>query len=187
MKEDLIRLKNSFDTGKRYSQYIGGEGSIFDSLSKEQIISRDDSEKVVVYVEELFEKAICNLSSNNILFNKVSVNPVFSIFVDDDFLDKNGEIVDYENGIIKDYVGIVLQPVMAFDDNGSVDFVGDFDYNNAPVFFTKFSDFVLKLNECGYELDGISCFGDICNKISNDENVFGEIGICFEKEISSCK
>ena len=92
MKEDLIRLKNSFDTGKRYSQYIGGEGSIFDSLSKEQIISRDDSEKVVVYVEELFEKAICNLSSNNILFNKVSVNPVFSIFVDDDFLDENGEI-----------------------------------------------------------------------------------------------
>lgn len=51
MKEDLLKLKSSFDTKKRYSQYIGGGGLVFDSLSMEQIISRDDSLEAIDYAE----------------------------------------------------------------------------------------------------------------------------------------
>lgn len=122
------------------------------------------------------------MSSNNILYDRVSVSPVFSIFVDDDVIDESGEITDYKNGIIKDYVGIVFDPVCAFDNESSVAVVGEFDYENTPVFFVRFSEFVIKLNESGYELDGVHSFGDICEKISFDESAVGEISVQFEKE-----
>lgn len=64
----------------------------------------------------------------------------------------------------------------------SVAVVGEFDYENTPVFFVRFSEFVIKLNESGYELDGVHSFGDICEKISFDESAVGEISVQFEKE-----
>ena len=182
MKEDLLRLKSSFDTNKRYSQYIGGEGSLFDSLSIEQIVSRDDSLEAVCYIENLMKTAVCNLSSNNFLYDKFSVSPVFSIFVDDAAIDENGEIIDYERGIIKDFVCIIFNPLKVYNCGCPVEHVGEFDYENMPIFLTKFSDFVLKLNEYGYELDMIYSFNDICKRISCDESAIGEISVVFDKK-----
>lgn len=56
-----------------------------------------------------------------------------------------------------------------------------------PIFVTKFSDFVIALNERGYELDGIFSFSHICRKISFDESASGEICVSFEKENSTQK
>lgn len=193
MKEDLIRLKSSFDTNERYCQYGGGAGILCDKISIEQILLSNDSVEAVSSAEELLRVAICNLSSNDVLYDELVISPFFSIFVDERALDENGEIIDYENGIIKDYVGVTFLPVMAYNDGISIDVDKMIKEKRASydekklTYYTRFSDFIIKLNEFGYELSGISNFNDICNRICHDESAVGDICISFKNEKQSYK
>ena len=101
-REDLIRLKAGFDSSKRYSEYIFEEGSLNSDLTKEQIIFRNEARRAICYIEHLFEDTVLDLSCSNIPYDKVSISPVFSIFVDNDAVDENGNIIDLDNGIVSD-------------------------------------------------------------------------------------
>lgn len=181
-REDLIRLKAGFDSSKRYSEYIFEEGLLNSDLTKEQIIFRNEARRAICYIEHLFEDTVLDLSCSNIPYDKVSISPVFSIFVDNDAVDENGNIIDLDNGIVSDYVGVIFEPIQVFDADKEVNTEYDVDYDSIPLFYTKFSDLIIGLNELGYEVEGISSFGDVCSKILANEKPVGEIAVQFTKE-----
>ena len=65
----------------------------------------------------------------------------------------------------------------------SLDTISD----NQCIVYGKFSDFVVLLNECGFELKDISSFSDIKEKICRGFSPVGKIEVDFEKRKSYTK
>lgn len=180
-KDDLILLKRSFDNKKKYSQYIGKDGSLYENLNEQQILSMIDSNSAVEASIDIMKQMILMLSNSDVSYNGIAVCPEFSVFVDNDFVDENGDIVN-KKGILEDYVGISFCRGYVYSGrtHSEVFKIDEFE-DGQRIFYSRFSDFVIGLNECGLELDGISNFDDIRQVIFDDKRPYGKISVSFKK------
>ncbi len=179
-KDDLVRLKASFDCGCKYSQYVGGDGPVYDELSYDQIISMSNSEVAVNSSIKLMRDMILFLSNRDISYNGIAICPIFSIFVNNDYIDKNGNIVSMD-GILDDYVGISFDMgyVYSKKNYSKVFQISEVD-DNEDIFYCRFSDFVIGLNECGFELERISNFRELSKLVFEGKQPVGKIPISFK-------
>ncbi len=180
-KSDLVLLKRSFDNQKRYSQYVGGDGSLYENLTENQILSMTDSDLAVNTVTTVMREMILYLSNSDVSYNGIAVCPLFSVFVDNDFIDEKGNIAN-KKGILDDYVGISFDKAFVYSGRTHSEVFPITSIDDAQyILYGKFSDFVLGLNECGLDLEGITSFNDIRELIYEDKRPFGKVAVSFKK------
>lgn len=185
-KKDLLQLKSGFDNKKRYMQYIGEEGPLYDCFTEDKIILMSDSLRAVDSSLQIMKNMIINLSSEDSSYSGIAICPRFSVFVDGDFISEDGQITN-KKGILDDYVGISFPKGYVYSGrSGKVFSVAELPESECIV-YSRFSDFVILLNEAGLELDGISSFDDIRDIISNDMDPLGKIELSFNKKRSYSK
>ena len=185
-KKDLLQFKSGFDNKKRYMQYIGGEGPLYDYLTEDKIILMLDPFQAVDSSLQLMKNMIIHLSSEDNSYSGIAICPRFSVFVDSDFISEEGNITN-KKGILNDYVGISFPKGYVYSGRKGKVFSVDELPENEYIVYSRFSDFVILLNEAGLELDGISSFDDIRDIISNDMDPLGKIEVSFNKKRSYSK
>lgn len=186
-KADLMQLKRSFDNSKRYSQYIGGDGSLYQNLTEQQILSLVDSDEAVNASIGILKSMILFLSNNDVSYNGIAIYPVFSVFVDNDYVDEDGNIIN-KKAILNDYIGISFDKGYVYSKRTHSEVFQITDFEECQdVYYGRFSDFVIALNEAGFDLEGISSFEDIRKLTYEDKKPFGKIAVSFNKKSSYIK
>lgn len=185
-KEYLLELKKCLDNKKKYTQYIGNEGPLYDQMTESEILELSDSKGAVENALEIMKEMIIELSHSDTSYSGVAVCPAFSVFVDNSFVNDAGEITS-ENAILDDYVGISFSTGYVYSGKRGEVFSLDNISDNQCIVYGKFSDFVVLLNECGFELKDISSFSDIKEKICRGFSPVGKIEVDFEKRKSYTK
>lgn len=180
-RDDLLLLKKSFDNKKKYTQYLPEEGPLYNELTEAEILQSMSSSQAVDGVMEMLKLMVVSLSSQDVSYNGIGLVPTFSVFVDNDYISEDGYITS-SKAILKDYVGISFARGYVYSgrSHAKVFPVGDFE-ESANIFYTSFNDFVIGLNECGLELDGITSFADIKKLVSEDKTPNGTIRVSFSK------
>ncbi len=187
-KNDLVYLKQSFSNKNKYTQFIGEDGPLYDALTEQEILEMIDTEAAVNGSITLLKEMITYLSNNDTSYNGIAICPSFSVFVDTNFISEDGNITN-KRAILNDYVGISFNyGYFYYRRSGKMLQIDEFeDDSNMRIFYSKLSDFIVGLNECGLELERISNFDDIRQLICENKEPLGKIAVSFKKTNSYSK
>lgn len=134
-------------------------------------------------ITNVFTEALGRLGTGVRNVTDISVGLDFSIYVDSDSLDENGQYTD-EVKVLNDKVSIIIDSISGHY-NGEKSFeIKDDDFETLfgnQQFTTDFSTLVIGLNKLGFELGGISSFSEIKNSVLNGEKAVGTISLATEK------
>lgn len=187
-KNDLVLLGNALQNKNTYSEFVGKEGPLYENLFEYQILGMVDTGKAINTTIDILANMMAYLSENDITYTQISLSPTFSVFVDSSFVDEESGTLLNKNAILDDYVGITFSKGYFYSDRHNKLFAPDVMARfNEDISYASFSDFVVGLNERGFDLKLVSSFDDIRNVIENDGIPFGRVGLSFKRAYTKKK
>ncbi len=134
-------------------------------------------------ITNVFTETLRRLGTGVRNVSDISIGLDFSIFVDSDSLDENGQYTESVK-VLNDKVSVVVDSISGhYNGEKSFEIIGD-DFETLfgnQQFTTDFSTLVIGLNKLGFELGGISSFGEIKDNVLNGEKSVGTISLVTEK------
>ena len=106
-----------------------------------------------------------------------------SVFVDCDSLDENGQYTE-STKVLNDKISVIVDSISGhYNGEKSFEIIGD-DFETLfgnQQFTTDFSTLVIGLNKLGFELGGISSFGEVKERVLKGEKAIGTVSLTTEK------
>lgn len=188
-RDDVIRLIERVSNKALYSMV--GEEPLYTSETEDEIFKKIDSSGVAEAVTDAVGDAVADLVRVGEDFEAVSLPVSFSIFLNVDDINEEGEYVN-EVRTLHDYVGVEFPLKNEYSYRGKHDMktyvyhepAEDSDEELDQLYGTgrvSFSDFVVALNERGFELEGIKSFGEIKNACLNGKSPQAEVTVAVTK------
>lgn len=189
-RDDVIRLIERVSNKALYTMV--GEEPIYTSETEDEIFKKLDSSGVAEAVTDAVGDAVADLVRVKEYFEAVSLPVSFNIFLNVDDINEEGE---YINGVrtLHDYVGVEFPLKNEYYYSGKRNTktyvyhepAEDSDEELDELYGTgcvSFSDFVVALNERGFELEGIKSYSEIKKACLEGKSPQAEVTVAVSKD-----
>lgn len=134
-------------------------------------------------ITNIFTETLRRLGTGVRNVSDISIGLDFSIFVDCDSLDENGQYTESPK-VLNDKISVIVDSISGhYNGEKSFEIIGD-DFETLfgnQQFTTDFSTLVIGLNKLGFELGGISSFGEVKERVLKGEKAIGTVSLTTEK------
>lgn len=134
-------------------------------------------------ITNIFTETLRKLGTGVRNVSDISIGLDFSIFVDCDSLDENGQYTESPK-VLNDKISVIVDSISGhYNGEKSFEIIGD-DFETLfgnQQFTTDFSTLVIGLNKLGFELGGISSFGEVKERVLKGEKTIGTVSLTTEK------
>lgn len=134
-------------------------------------------------ITNIFTETLRRLGTGVRNVSDISIGLDFSIFVDCDSLDENGQYTESPK-VLNDKISVIVDSISGhYNGEKSFEIIGD-DFETLfgnQQFTTDFSTLVIGLNKLGFELGCISSFGEVKERVLKGEKAIGTVSLTIEK------
>lgn len=189
-RDDVICLIERVSNKALYTMV--GEEPFYTSETEDEIFKKLDSSGVAEAVTDAVGDAVADLVRVGEDFEAVSLPVSFSIFLNVDDINEEGEYAE-EARTLHDYVGVEFPLKNEYSYKGKHDIktyvyhepAEDSDEELDELYGTglaSFSDFVIALNERGFELEGIKSYSEIKKACLEGKSPQAEVTVAVSKD-----
>lgn len=179
-RNSLLMYKKLLEKEERYVLCNYEDGPIGPEVSEAEIYR--DTTDISSNVTSVFAEVLEKLGNGARNVSDISIGLDFSIFVDSESFDDEGEYA-CEPRVLRDKVSVIIDTISGhYDGEKKFEINADEDLLlGTQMFTTNFSTLVIGLNKLGFELNGVSTFDEVKENVLYGKKTVGNISLVTEK------